>query len=463
MKNILFITGKLAEKGLRTVIDSIEKKDFTYEIRNLNVNVAALLTTDMIARRIDDVTAFDEIIIPGRVRGDLDALEKKINKKIIRGPDELKDLPIIFGAKPVKYDLSKFETSIFGEITDALNMTVGEVIERAEYFRLEGADVIDIGCLPNKKFPHLEEIVQELKNRNFYVSIDSHNTDELIRGSRAGADYLLSIKDESYHILDNLDSYPILIPTDNNMKNFYSLIDRAIDDKLTFIADPILDPISYGFTKSIERYINLRENYPDIHIMIGIGNITELTHADTSGINMIMLGIVEELKLNHILTTQVSRHCSTVIRETDLARRIIHAASENNITPKHINDGLLINHGHKDYPFTSNELKDMKSDIKDKNYRIYVNDDGIHLFNKNIYKIFSDPFDFYEYLDVNDDSGHSFYLGVELARAQVAYQLKKEYSQDEELDWGCLIDKKTDDKLKSKELGPTFKKRKNDS
>tara|TARA_Y100000768_G_scaffold378910_1_gene353920 strand:- start:2070 stop:3452 length:1383 start_codon:yes stop_codon:yes gene_type:complete len=460
MKNILFITGKLAEKGLKTVIESIEDKDFTYEIRNLNVNVAALLTTDMIARRIDDVTTFDEIIIPGRVRGDLKVLERKINKKIIRGPDELKDLPIIFGAKPVKYDLSKFETSIFGEITDALNMTVEEVIEKAEYYRLEGADVIDIGCLPNKEFPHLEELVQELKNRNFYVSIDSHNTDELIRGSKAGADYLLSIKDESYHILDNLDSYPILIPTDNNMKNFHLLIDRAINDKLTFIADPILDPISYGFTKSIERYISLRDKYPDIHIMIGIGNITELTHADTSGINMIMLGIVEELKLNHILTTQVSRHCSTVIRETDLARRIIHAASQNNITPKHINDGLLINHGHKDYPYNSEELMDMKSDIKDRNYRIYVNDDGIHLFNKNIYKVFSDPFDFYEFLEVDDDPGHSFYLGVELARAQVAYQLKKEYSQDEELDWGCLVDKKVDNKLITKELGPTFKKRK---
>ena len=48
----------------------------------------------------------------------------------------------------------------------------------------------------------------------------------------------------------------------------------------------------------------------------------------------------------------------------------------------------------------------------------------------------------------------------ELARAQIAHQLKKEYSQDEELDWGCLIDKKTDNMLKSKELGPTFKKRK---
>ena len=103
MKKILFITGKLAEKGLRTVIDSIENKKFSYEIRNLNVNVAALLTTDMIERRIGDVDGFDEIIIPGRVRGDIKNLESKINKKIMRGPDELKDLPLLFGAKPVKY------------------------------------------------------------------------------------------------------------------------------------------------------------------------------------------------------------------------------------------------------------------------------------------------------------------------------------------------------------------------
>ena len=50
MRRVLFITGKLAEKGLKTVINSIEDKTFSYEIRNLNVNVAALLTTEMIER-----------------------------------------------------------------------------------------------------------------------------------------------------------------------------------------------------------------------------------------------------------------------------------------------------------------------------------------------------------------------------------------------------------------------------
>ena len=104
--------------------------------------------------------------------------------------------------------------------------------------------------------------------------------------------------------------------------------------KRTFIADPILDPINYGFTDSIMRYRELRNKYPDIHIMMGTGNVTELTHADTTGITMILMGIISELKINHILTTEVSNHCRSVIKENDIARRIILAASENNTTPK---------------------------------------------------------------------------------------------------------------------------------
>jgi hypothetical protein len=37
---------------------------------------------------------------------------------------------------------------------------------------------------------------------------------------------------------------------------------------------------------------------------------------------------------------------------------------------------------------------------------------------------------------VHDDASHAFYLGVELARAQIAWQLKKRYVQDQALEWG---------------------------
>ena len=459
-KNILFITGKLAEKNLKKILDCIEKKDFSYEIRNLNINVAALLTTEMIYRRIGNVDNFSKIILPGKVRGDIDELAKKLKIKIERGPEELKDLPVMFGGNPLKYDLSKYEVHIFAEITDAPNMKIQEIISMANYYRDNGADIIDIGCLPNKPFPHLSETIQELKRQDFYVSIDSHLDKELILGGKSGADYLLSIKSDNFYILDEVDSYPILIPKDGDMASLYDCIDRCIENKRIFIADPILDPINYGFTQSITRYSELRKRYPDIHIMMGTGNVTELTHADTTGMTMILMGIISELKINHILTTEVSKHCRTVIKESDLARRIILAASLGNTTPKHINSGLLTTHEEDPIRYNTQEVEELFEQVKDSSYRIMNTDDGVNLFNKKGLQVAIDPFDFFEKIDVGDDTGHAFYLGVELARAQIAHQLGKTYEQDEELKWGCLVDEKIDDKLEFKEQGPTFKKKK---
>ena len=459
-KNILFITGKLAEKNLKKILDCIEEKDFSYEIRNLNINVAALLTTEMIYRRIGNVDNFSKIILPGKVRGDIDELAKKLKIEIERGPEELKDLPVMFGGNPLKYDLSKYEVHIFAEITDAPNMKIQEIISMANYYRDNGADIIDIGCLPNKPFPHLSETIQELKRQDFYVSIDSHLDKELILGGKSGADYLLSIKSDNFYILDEVDSYPILIPKDGDMVSLYDCIDRCIENKRIFIADPILDPINYGFTQSITRYSELRKRYPDIHIMMGTGNVTELTHADTTGMTMILMGIISELKINHILTTEVSKHCRTVIKESDLARRIILAASLGNTTPKHINSGLLTTHDEDPIRYNAQEVEELFEQVKDSSYRIMNTDDGVNLFNKKGLQVAIDPFDFFEKIDVGDDTGHAFYLGVELARAQIAHQLGKTYEQDEELKWGCLVDEKIDDKLEFKEQGPTFKKKK---
>ena len=60
----------------------------------------------------------------------------------------------------------------------------------------EGADVIDLGCLPDTPFPHLEEAVQALKAQGWLVSVDSGDPGELRRGARAGADFLLSLTEE---------------------------------------------------------------------------------------------------------------------------------------------------------------------------------------------------------------------------------------------------------------------------
>ena len=101
-EKILFITGKLAERSLKRVINEMGELPFDYEIRNLNISVASLLTTQMIERRIGDVSSFDKIIIPGRTRGDISILSKKLKVDFVRGPEELKDLPNLFGKESFK-------------------------------------------------------------------------------------------------------------------------------------------------------------------------------------------------------------------------------------------------------------------------------------------------------------------------------------------------------------------------
>merc|ERR1711991_188375 len=69
------------------------------------------------------------------------------------------------------------------------------------------------------------------------------------------------------------------------------------------------------------------------------------------------------------------------------------------------------------------EISEIKNLIKDKNYRIFLSDKGINILNSEIQIEGIDPFEFYTSLNVEKDASHSFYLGVELARAQIAFQL----------------------------------------
>ena len=126
--------------------------------------------------------------------------------------------------------------------------------------------------------------------------------------------------------------------------------------------------------------------------------------------------------------------------------------------PKDISNKLLSLHERKPFPYSTEELKEMWSNVKDKNYRIYVNQDGIHVFNNKNFYTEKDAAEFYQYLDIKNDDGHAYYLGMELARAEIAFQLGKRYDQDEILKWGCSVEISDDDIMKFKAAGHTMRK-----
>ncbi len=439
-EHILFLTGSLAEKQLRSILEKMQP-EFTYTVHQLGLKVAALMTTDMIARRLTDTFGATKIILPGRCRGDIIALSEKLGIPVERGTEEVKDLPLFFGKKIQIVNLDNYSVKIFAEITDAPNLNVLEILNRAAYYRRNGADVIDLGCLPSTPFPHMEDAISALKQAGFLVSLDSLDTVDLLRGGKAGADYLLSLHESTLWIADEVNATPIIIPeTHTDLDS----LDRAIKimqaKNRPFVVDPILDPIHFGFTASIVRYHEVRKNHPDVEMMLGVGNITELTHADTAGMNALLMGICSELNINHILATEVSNHAARAIKEADLARRIMFAAKEHDTLPKHINSGLMALHEPAAFPYSLYEIQELAAQIKDPSYRIQISENGVHIFNRDGFHSATDPFELFPKLGVENDGGHAFYLGVELARAEIAQKLGKRFNQDQLLDWGCAVD-----------------------
>lgn len=456
-ERILFLTGKLAEKSLNRVLDQMHIGEFTYQVLNIGISVAGLMTADLILRRLPSTANSTRIMVPGRCRGDLDRLSRHYGVPVVRGPDELKDLPQFFGKKGASEDLSRYDVRIFAEIVDAPQSSIEQILRRAESYRKDGADVIDLGCLPETPFPHLEEAVAALKSAGYQISVDSVEPKELLRGGKAGADYLLSLKEDTLWVADEVASIPVLIPQQSgDLASLERAMEYMMKGKRRFIADSVLDPVHFGFADSLVRYHELRRRHPEVEIIMGVGNLTELTDADTTGINALLMGIISELRIANILTTEVSPHAKRAVREADVARRIMYAAREASSLPRDFSSELLTTHARKPFPDTAEEIAELARAIKDPSYRIQVSEQGVHIYNRDGLHVATDPFELFPMLNLENDAAHAFYLGVELARAQIAWQLAKRYNQDEELDWGCAVERKPDDLNQQKAAGTTL-------
>lgn len=456
--HILFLTGHLARARLEKILGESGDLGFTWTVLDVGVKVAALMTEQIINRRLPRPVEANKVMLPGRCRGDLKNLSAEFGVQFIRGPDELKDLPSYFGRRSRNDDLSQHDMRIFAEIVDAPTLTIDAIIERAALMRAAGADVIDLGCLPDTPFPHLEDSVRALQANEHAVSVDSANTEELRRGALAGAQYLLSLTVDTLPLAAETSAVPILIPAAHG--ELLSLLQAAeAAEKLGIraILDPILDPIHFGFMNSLARYAELRSRLPTAEILMGTGNLTELTDADSDGVTAILLGICSELYIRNLLVVQVSPHTRRTIQEHDAARRIMFAARKDASIPKDYSNALLALHDRKPFPNTPTEIGEIAAEVKDPNFRIETSVDGIHVYNRNGHHLGQNAMSLFEKLGVNNDGAHAFYLGTELMKAEISWLLGKRYAQDEPLDWGCAADRPAEDLTRLAQAGHTLR------
>jgi dihydropteroate synthase len=457
MEHIVFLTGRLAEPSLRRVLAGMADAPFTWEVREIGLQVAGLMTAELIRRRVVPPVRADRILVPGRCRGDLDALSSVYGLPVERGPQELKDIPRHFERAAAPIDLSRHDIRIFAEIVDAPQRDVASIVARARELKRDGADVIDVGCLPSTPFPHLEDAVRALKAAGFTVSVDSLDPDELRRGGKAGADWLLSLTIDTIGIADEVASSLVLIPrTPLDGESLHAAIAEMRRRGRAFYADPILEPVPFGFTASIVRYHALRERDPQVPILMGIGNLTELIEADTSGINALLFGIASELRIGAVLATEVSRHACRAIAEADVARRIMHAARELHSLPKGISDALMTTHGTDPHPDTPQEIADHAAGVRDPSFRIQAAADGLHVYNRDGHHVADEMYALWPKLRLDDDGSHAFYMGAELAKAEIAWRLGKRYVQDQPLDWGVAVPRAAENLEAWHAPGPTL-------
>src|SRR6266404_4498618 len=67
-EHIVFLTGTLAERNLRAVLEPLAPEAFTYQVVRLPIHVAGLMTADFIGRHFPRGDAADRVIVPGRCR-----------------------------------------------------------------------------------------------------------------------------------------------------------------------------------------------------------------------------------------------------------------------------------------------------------------------------------------------------------------------------------------------------------
>jgi len=521
----LLVTGNLARDVVRYYA---ERSRADFEVEVLPVAVAALLHPAYVASELKKrlKQKFDMILVPGLMGGDVSLIEEATGIPTFKGTRYAADLPLLFssmgkirlsksvaadqmlreelraksleeieGAERRRSELVKkggnicvgdlaigpnFPPRVMAEIVDAAELTDGEIVERARYYRDEGADIIDIGMIAGSPRPADASrcVRTAIGASGLVVSIDTFDPAEAEAGVKAGAKIVVSGDAGNLEDLARFAREIAVVVLPTNLKKAF--VPKDVDERVRLleenirlarnlgihklIADPILDsPISPGIAKSISAYHLFRSRNPEVPMMMGVANVTELMDADTIGVNALLAGFAVEVGASVLLTTEVSDKARGSVRELKRACRMMFVAKRRNAAPKDLGlDALLIKDGKVREEFLDpNQFAGVRSvDLKGEPYSRQNDPKGCFriLLDRRARKILLVYYSGYEMgradLIIRGDRAeeiyrhaiklglvslldHAAYLGDELRKAETALVTGKSYVQDRPL-FECL-------------------------
>ncbi|MFH1126209.1 MAG: dihydropteroate synthase-like protein [Candidatus Altiarchaeota archaeon] len=382
------------------------------------------------------------------VKSHLEASYKKGKKFVMR-----------IGVKRPVYLGKNSPMRVIAEIPDAPLLSRNDLKDMAEHYVKSGASIVDIGMISgvdnSKKIKNIVRVLRD--SVNVPLSIDSMDVNEITAAVDAGVDLVLSVAESNIEVAETIDVPFVILPLDRRGKLPECAVERVkkLESLMTvlkgkhIILDPVLSPLNHGFVESLKAYSMLKGKYPRIPVVMGIGNITELVDADSVGMNALLAGVASEIGLELLFTVEASVKTQGCVRELSTAADMMHLAKIHGKNPKDLGLDLLeIKDKRKteliEDPKTARlkymKAKDNPVKMEQIKYRIYLRKNEILVtgYSKNQptrgYKGTSAEVLYKKICSTTKISPeHAAYLGKELAKAEIALKLNKNYEQDEEL------------------------------
>ncbi|MEM2427587.1 MAG: dihydropteroate synthase-like protein [Candidatus Hadarchaeales archaeon] len=389
---VLLLTGRLASSLVRkySKVEGVEA-----EVVVAPVPVATFLTPSLAVRELEKkgTKGYDLVLLPGMVRFDPSEVERRIGIPTYRGPKHAADLPLVL-EKLGEVELSKevpacellreearkraerllkeverkaeenpgegaflldglgiggsFPPRVMAEIVDAPLLPQEEVLERARRYLEEGAEILDVGMVAGRSFPERAgELISLLKKEfGVPVSIDTFNLEEISRAVEEGADLVLSLDRSSLRKFDKTGTAVVLVPPrverGKRKRELLDLVEEA--RKRGFekvVADPLLEPLNLGFLDSVRVLAEVREERPELPLLMGVGNVVELCDADSPGMMALLAGMGMEIGVSLFLTAEASDKTRGSVGELRRARDMMLLARERGSVPKDLGLDLL--------------------------------------------------------------------------------------------------------------------------
>ncbi len=470
---VLLVTGRLAEKLVR-------KYGGKADVFVADTDVAAFITPKHLEGL--DLSKYDLVLVPGLTRGNRwDEFEKRVGTKVRLGPIHAYDLQYVMKFID-KIELSHFEPAcklIEGvkmeetlKLVDSLDEeyrfkirdlpvggnsrmkvvaevarfgSVEELLEKIDYYTENGADIIDIG-IPLEFDPDFirKAIKAAVDNSTLPVSVDTFSERAIRIAVECGVDMIMSLSKDNLKALDYIRDQAVVV-VDRDVLNLKKLVEFVGKKVEKVIADPVLDP-PMKVAESICRYMEYRKIDLDTPVLFGAGNVTELSDADSIGMNALLAFIAEEIGCNLLFTTEASVKTTGSVKELKLASYLAKAAKIRDSPPKDAGISLLVlkekvRYESQSPPKDFVKAEESKEFIRDPlgDFIIYVADDKIVCKHDKLTVVGENAKEIIDTVlrhNLVSRLDHAAYLGRELKKAEIAAILKKNYIQDRELNFG---------------------------